>query len=183
MILLMFFAGRGKDGQAMRARIRQAIDAEPGIHVSELADRLGISWHTAAYHLGVLDKAHLVQLEKGERERRAYPVGIPPRHRQWLAALRTEQAAEVLRVLLEDPRLSVPGISRRMGYSEKIVRRQVARLAEAGLVQRHGSLRPVYEPSPQAATAVEAFGLDRRARAGTGPEAAPGLGPGLDDDL
>lgn len=169
---MLFFAGRGKDGRAMRASIRNVVQANPGIHVSELAERLHVSWHTAAYHLGVLARLRLVQLEKNGRERRVFPMGVPPRHRQWLAALRDEDAAEVLRILLRDPRLSVPVLSRRMGFSEKIVRRQVERLAEAGLVERRGQLRPVYEPSPQAAGDGEARWLERRL-------GLPSMGPDL----
>jgi predicted transcriptional regulator len=160
---MMLFAGAGKDGRAMRDRIRAEVAREPGIHVSELAQRIGVSWHTTAYHLGVLAKSRSVLLEKGGRERRVFPAGMPSHHRRWLVALRSEEAAEVLRLLLKDPRQSVPVLSRRMGFSEKIVRRQVARLAEAGLVDRLGELRPVYEPAPQARMAeAMGLGLERR---------------------
>lgn len=174
---MLFFAGV-KDGRATRARIRALVAAEPGIHVSELAQRLGISWHTVGYHLGVLARGGLLILEKRGRERRVFLVGIPPRHRQWLAALRTEEAAEVLRILLRAPRLSVPVLSRRMGFSEKIVRRQMERLSDAGLVERRGELRPVYEPSPLAAGPPEARWLERQLGLaplgeGHGPPAAP----------
>jgi predicted transcriptional regulator len=151
---VIFFAGRGKgskDGQASRARIRELVQAEPGIHVSQLADRLGLSWHTIAYHLRMLETTRDIVLEKEGRERRAYPAGISYVHRRWLAGLRTARAADVLRSLLDDPRQTVPALSRRMGYSEKVVRRQVANLAEAGLLERHGKLRPVYELSREAA--------------------------------
>lgn len=178
---MLFFAAGGKDGKATRARIRALVQDEPGIHVSEIADRLGISWHTVGYHLGILARSRVVQLEKGGRERRVFPMGIPPRHRQWLAALRTEQAAEVLRILLRDPRLSVPVLSRRMGFSEKIVRRQVERLAEAGLVERRGELRPVYQPSQQAAASHEARWLERRLGLLDADERPRGSPP--DDDI
>ena len=169
----MLFLVVGKDGRATRGRIRTLVQDEPGIHVSEIAERLAISWHTAGYHLGILARSRLVHLEKNGRERRVFPSGLPPRHRQWLAALRTEQAAEVLRILLRDPRLSVPVLSRRMGFSEKIVRRQVERLAEAGLVERRGELRPVYQPSVQAVAGPETKWLERRL----------GLPPLGDDDV
>ena len=159
---MLFFAGRGKDGRAMRARMRELIQAEPGIHVAELAQRLAVSWHTAAYHLGVLVKTRVVQLEKGDRERRAYPAGISARHRQWLAALRADQAVEVLRNLMEGTPLSVPVLSRRMGFSEKIVRRHVERLADAGLLQRRGELRPVYEANPNLEATDDRPWLERR---------------------
>lgn len=149
--MTLFFVARGRDGAASRALIRAVVDAEPGIHVSRLADRTGLSWHTIAYHLRMLEATGILAVEKRGRERRAYPVAVSEVHRRWLAGLRTERAADVLRSLLEDPRQSVPALSRRIGYSEKVVRRQVANLAEAGLLERHGTLRPVYELSPDAA--------------------------------
>ena len=182
MLPFLSFAWRGKDGRASRALIRATVEAEPGIHVAQLADRTGLSWHTIAYHLRILQRQGLLQLDKDGRERRAFPVGLPPRHRQWLAALRIEPAAEVLRILLDDPRQSVPVLSRRMGYSEKVVRRHVANLAEAGLVQRHGQLRPVYELSRAAEPALAEW-LRRRPEPGAhlpegpGPDDGPPLGP------
>ena len=106
--MMLFFAGRGRDGRGSRALIRAMVEAEPGIHIAELAQRTGLSWHTTAYHLRLLEKQRVVSLEKGQRERRAFPAGIPDLHRRWLAGLRTDKAAELLRSLLEDPRQTVP---------------------------------------------------------------------------
>ena len=137
--------GMHRDGAASRARILSAVQGDPGLHVSLLAQQAGLSWHATIYHLRVLERQGLVQVEKGGRERRAFPTGVPDVHRAWLAAMRLGEAVDVLRALMQDPRQSIPDLSRRMGHSEKVVRRQVANLAQAGLVQRHGQLRPVYE--------------------------------------
>lgn len=136
-----------RDGGASRSRILSAVQADPGIHVSLLAEQAGLSWHATIYHLRVLERQGLLQVEKGGRERRAFPTGVPESHRTWLAAMHLGEAVEVLRALMEDPRQTIPDLSRRMGHSEKVVRRQVANLSQAGLVQRHGQLRPVYEVS------------------------------------
>src|SRR5687768_157214 len=169
----MFFAVR-RDGAASRARILAAVQADPGIHVSLLAERAGLSWHTTMYHLRLLERRRLVQVDKGDRERRAFPAGLPTVHRAWLAALRTGEAAEVLRLLQQDPRQTIPGLSRRMGYSEKVVRRQIAHLSQAGLVHRRGQLRPVYELS-RAAEPELADWLRRRGSGGS-PADEPGEG-------
>jgi predicted transcriptional regulator len=172
-MLVLFFTVRRRDGRASRERIRSMVEAHPGIHVADLAERTGLSWHTTAYHLRVLVRSRLVLLDKGGRERRAFPAGLPPRHRQWLAALQAEEAAEVLRALFDDPRQSVPVLSRRMGYSEKVVRRHVAHLTQAGLVQRLGQLRPVYEPSRAAQPALAEW---LRRKQGDAPRMEQGLG-------
>jgi predicted transcriptional regulator len=172
--MILFSAGR--DGAASRERILAAVQADPGIHVSLLAERVGLSWHTTMYHLRVLDRRRLVQVDKSDRERRAFPRGVPPVHRAWLAALRGDEAAEVLRLLMEDPRQTIPALSRRMGHSEKVVRRQVANLAEAGLVQRRGQMRPVYELSRAAEPELAEW---LRKRDQTGPhEPSSSGGPG-----
>lgn len=134
-----------RDGAASRSRILASVQADPGVHVSQLAQEAALSWHATIYHLRLLERQGLVQVEKGGRERRAFPTGVPDAHRAWLAAMHLGDAVEVLRALLQDPRQTIPDLSRRMGHSEKVVRRQVANLSHAGLVQRHGQLRPVYE--------------------------------------
>jgi predicted transcriptional regulator len=156
------------------------VEAEPGIHVSELADRVGLSWRTTAYHLGVLQRSRLIHVDKQSRERRAFPAGIPPRHRQWLAAVRLDHATDVLRLLLADPRQSVPALSRRMGYSEKVVRRHLTNLAEAGLVERQGTLRPLYGIDRSAAPTLVQW-LRGDDRGGALQPLGDGLDPRRDD--
>jgi predicted transcriptional regulator len=148
MIPLLFLAER-RDGAGSRVRILHEVRQDPGIHISLLAKRSGLSWQTTRYHLRILQTQGLVQVDKGGRERRAFPLGVSTTHRSWLAALRTGEAAQVLRLLLADPGQTIPAISRRMGHSEKVVRRQIANLSQAGLVQRRGHLRPLYEPAVQ----------------------------------
>ncbi|MEA3165232.1 MAG: hypothetical protein QOJ26_76 [Thermoplasmata archaeon] len=173
MLFLLFGA---RDGAASRERILAAVLADPGVHVSLLAERVGLSWHTTMYHLRVLDGRRLVHVDKSERERRAFPRGLPPAHRAWLAAMRDDDAAEVLRLLMEDPRQTIPALSRRMGHSEKVVRRQVANLAQAGLVQRRGQMRPVYELSRAAQPELSEW-----LRKGGGPGAGEDLADEPDD--
>jgi predicted transcriptional regulator len=145
--MILFFAAERRDGIGSRDRILQAVREDPGIHISLLAKKAGLSWQTTRYHLRILAAHGLVQVDKGGRERRAFPLGVSTTHRSWLAALRTDEAAQVLRLLLADPGQTIPALSRRMGHSEKVVRRQIANLSQAGLVQRRGHLRPLYEPA------------------------------------
>jgi len=173
----MFLVSR-RDGAGSRARILAAIQADPGIHVAQLAERTGLSWHTTLYHLRLLERRRQVQVQKTDRERRAFPAGLPPAHRAWLAALRTGEAADLLRLLQQDPRQSIPRLSRRMGFSEKVVRRQMANLSQAGLVHRRGQLRPVYEVS-RAAEPELAEWLRRRGSADP-PASGPGEAPAYD---
>lgn len=82
---MLFFAGRRKDGRAMRKRLLATIEDDPGVHVSELAQTLGVAWHTVAYHLGVLAEEGRISVDKGGRERR---VSRPTRRRASAAGWR-----------------------------------------------------------------------------------------------
>jgi PAS domain-containing protein len=91
-----------------------------------------------------LESTGHVKLEKGGRERVAFPQGVPATHRRWLLAMRTFEAREVLRALLDDPGQSVPALSRRLDRSGKVIRGAIAALVRAGILYKVGWWRPVY---------------------------------------
>lgn len=175
---MLLFVQR-RDGKESRDRVLAIVQAEPGIHISELGRRLGLPWGTTRYHLAILQRRGAVEVEKGGRERRAFPSGIPPMQRAWLAALRGPNAVDVLRLLLDDPRQSVPRLSRRLGSSEKVVRRQIANLAQAGLLHRYGQVRALYELEPDAVPQVERWLRKDGAPSLQAPEHDPMEGPGF----
>lgn len=144
--MIPFLAGI-HDGRGNRQRIIAAIRADPGIHVSLLAKRVGLSWRTTLYHVVILQGQGVIDSDRKLRERRLFPTEVPALHRAWLSALRNDNAIEVLRLLAASPLQSIPDLSHRLGSSEKVVRRQVANLVNAGLVERHGHFRPTYEPT------------------------------------
>jgi predicted transcriptional regulator len=140
----MMFMASSRDGNDSRQKILAAVREDPGLNTSLLAQRVGLSWHTTIYHVLVLQRRHQVETELAGRERRVFPAGIPDLHRGWLAVLRNPNAADVLRLMLHGERHSIPELSLRSGRSHKVIRRQIANLVSAGLVQRHGKMRPEY---------------------------------------
>jgi DNA-binding transcriptional ArsR family regulator len=120
------------------------VERDPGIHVTEIAERTGLSWHTTAYHLAILRRASKVTIQRTGRDQCVFAKGIPVRQRRWFVATRSGQAREILRILLDERLQSVAALSRRTGVSAKVVRRRVQHLEEAGLVVRSGTWRPVY---------------------------------------
>jgi DNA-binding transcriptional ArsR family regulator len=154
----------GEGGAESRKRVLAQVLADPGLSVAELAARANLTWRSTAYHVRLLQRAKAVEVEQGGRTRRVFPAGLPVKHRQWLSALRIGEASEVLRLLIAEPNQTIPGLSRRLGYSDKVVRRQVANLAEAGLLERRGSLRPVYDLNPVAAPEISSWLHLRRDR-------------------
>lgn len=132
------------DSHVSRAIVQVTVEREPGIHVSEIAERTGLSWHTVDYHLGVLRRSGRVVLQRKGRNRCVFPTSIPRRQRRWLASLRADPARAILLALLEDPGQGIPALARRTGLSMKVVRRRVADLVRAGILTRAGTWRPVY---------------------------------------
>lgn len=132
------------DGPANRGRILEAVRTSPGIHVAELAKRLGLSWHTTAYHLQVLRAAGELALDKHGRDHHAFPNGLSAKDRHRMALLWPDQAKDLLASLLACRWLTIQGLAERLGWSERRVQRQVGRLVEGGLVERIGDWRPLF---------------------------------------
>ncbi|HJQ92764.1 MAG TPA: hypothetical protein VJ874_00595 [Candidatus Thermoplasmatota archaeon] len=112
--------------------------------MTQIAERTALSWNTILYHLRILKRTGQVDVHKDGRDRAVFPNGVPPRQRLWMLALRDDQARAVLHTLLESPQ-NVPALSRRLGYTEKVVRGRLLAFAKAGLLRKHGRWRPLYE--------------------------------------
>jgi PAS domain-containing protein len=132
------------DGHASRRRILTVVQADPGIHVTQIAERTALSWHTTLYHLRILKRAGQVDVHKDGRDRAVFPKGVPVRQRRWVVALRDDQARKVLRILMTSAQ-NVPAMSRQLGSTEKVVRCRLRSLVKAGLLRQRGRWRPLYE--------------------------------------
>lgn len=145
-----------RNGEATRDRIVGLVNAEPGIHTSDISTRLGLAWSTVAYHLRVLVHERRLSIVKELRERRAFPTDTPDFCRSWLGALRDDDASKVLDALLERSGQTVPELSARLGFTHKIVRRCLTNLEDVELVNRRGNLRPVFDAVLEAALRLRA---------------------------
>lgn len=149
--MVFFLAGAIRNGEATRDRIVELVRGEPGIHTLEISKRLDLAWSTVAYHLRVLTKERRLSIVKELRERRAFPMETPDFCRGWLSTLRDEDASKVLGALLERPGQSVPELSQHLGFTHKIVRRCLTNLEDAEIVDRRGSMRPVFDVNSETA--------------------------------
>jgi DNA-binding transcriptional ArsR family regulator len=159
MLLLAFI----RDGPKMRARIQAEVAARPGISMNELSSRLGVYWNTVHHHVKVLQGKKVLHVEDRGWRHELYPVATPPAHRAWLRALHDEDASQVLAALLAEPGIGVYQLSDDLGLSRKVVRTQLSRLMQDGLVDKMGHARPRYKPRepPNAMGPVLGPGLDR----------------------
>lgn len=132
----------------LRRRVVEAATAEPGLHVRELARRLGAHPKTLAYHLMLLRRGRHVQLVREGRLLRVFPIAAPviappPGTRERLVALLLEGAS---------PRES---LAAQLGVSPQAVSYHARALQREGrvAVRRRGrsveySLQPRPPPGP-----------------------------------
>lgn len=146
-MLFLAVAPKDRDGDATRARLIQAIRANPGIHAADLSERLGLAWSTVDYHLRVLRRGELIKVVKALREKHLFPLEVEPTQHMWFAALRDEGAHRVFQRLIELPGQGVPLLSQWAGLSQKVIRRQLTDLIDVGLVTKRGQARPTFEPN------------------------------------
>ncbi len=153
--MMLFLAiNREKDGDASRQRILAAIQAEPGIHAADLEERVELAWSTISYHARVLEKRGLISTEKSNREKRLFPTTIPATQHTWFAALRDDDTNSVLKRILTTEDQGLPELSADLGLPQKVMRRHLSTLKDAGLVDRTQTPKPLYFGTPDAEKAL-----------------------------
>lgn len=120
-----------------RRRIHALVEAHPGLHFRELLSRLDLAQGTLQYHLrrmvdeGALSVSHDVGFT------RYYAQGrLRPEDRPLVDALRRRYARLALAHLASEGPLTTRALAQRMGKASSTVSWHLARLAEAGLVER-----------------------------------------------
>ena len=117
-----------------RLRILQIVYERPGVSVTEVAQRLEMTWGQLNYHLSRLSSAGLLHTVKAGRHRLVFPEKEPaeaPEDR----ALVLERTARALALLIVDnPQVTVTDLVRLSGASPRVVYYHVKKLLEAGLV-------------------------------------------------
>lgn len=155
-----------------RQRLLALVAAHPGINKSRLCDGLGVAWGTVAYHVHILANAGLVDVEAVGREVNLFPRGLSESQRRLLKALREPAALQVLEALGTVRETGLQELSTQLGVSRKVVRRHLAQLLEAGVIQDKGTRRARYAlagaPRPLSMAAPD--------RAAARPTAAPAGG-------
>lgn len=146
----------------VRARVYEAVQAQPGAMLEDLAGGLEVSRSAVEHHLRKLASAGLVTLERRRRRVHAFETGtVEPEQREALALLATDTARRALGVVAERPR-GVRELGRALGVSASTASYHVANLQEAGLVEarREGPLKRL-EPTSAGRRALERFGRGR----------------------
>ncbi|MES2155554.1 MAG: winged helix-turn-helix transcriptional regulator [bacterium] len=84
----------------------------------------------------------MLTIEKGRWDSRIYLSSIPTAERPWRRALHEDRTRLILSALSSQSAAGVRDISVAVGLSRKIVRNQVKRLVQDGVVATSGGARP-----------------------------------------
>ncbi|HLE96700.1 MAG TPA: winged helix-turn-helix transcriptional regulator [Candidatus Thermoplasmatota archaeon] len=118
-----------------RARLYEAIRAEPGIHQAALVARVGIETGTARHHLQHLVRGGLVgRMEDGGFTRYVAAGAVAPHVARTLGLMRSDTVRAVYGLYTIEPDASLRAAARRLGMSAPSVYRAKRRLEAAGLL-------------------------------------------------
>jgi DNA-binding MarR family transcriptional regulator len=153
----------------VRARIHEAIAAEPGLSLRDVSGRAGVAWGTTVFHLRRLERHGLVTSQASGGRRRFFPANSEAsRQRAGLSALFHPTARRIAVLVHDEPGIDQKTLCQRLAIQNPSASKHLARFMALGLVlpRRNGrSCR--YEPTPELASAVRLIG----------PAARMGLAP------
>lgn len=119
----------------VRARIFDRIRTEPGIHLAELEEFLGIGKGATKHHVDQLVRHKLVFVLETDGYSRVYASGHVPMHvARRLAVMRAGSNARVYEAFATRPTMSLREAARELGLSAPSVHRAKQRLIRAGLL-------------------------------------------------
>jgi DNA-binding MarR family transcriptional regulator len=124
-----------------RERLYETVDDAPGVHLSELCDRAGVTLSTARHHLRVLEDEGLIATAKHRGKRRYFLADDDGR--ELAAAMADDAAATVLETLAYTGPATVSTLAGELGRDPSTVTHHLKRLDEDGLVARERDGRAV----------------------------------------
>lgn len=116
-----------------RARIREHIDANPGVHFRELTRALDLATGQVQYHLDRLDG---VRREAVNGRTHYYGASYDPWERRTIAFLRRETARDVLIALLERQTAQPGAVADGLGIARSTLEHHLDGLVDSGVVEK-----------------------------------------------
>lgn len=122
---------------ATRGRIHEVVAREPGLHASGVLERLGKQSGVGEYHLGVLVREGYLTAVTTPGFRRYFVTGrFGPNEMRAIAALREGQNQKLFEIIRGSPGIQLGELAASAGMSVPYASKGVARLVEAGLVDK-----------------------------------------------
>jgi len=143
-----------------RDRLYAAVESEPGVSLSAVADRIDASRSTVRYHYRILEREGLVEGHKLRGRRCLFPVeqriAADGDALTLTAALRDDARRDVLRGVYRTEPVSVSDLAAELDIAASTASHHLQRLDEDGLVEREETGRTVLASlTPATRSAVE----------------------------
>ncbi len=122
------------------------IQDQPGINKMALCDATGLAWGTVFRHIKLLEEHGEVQVRREGREVQVFPAEVPFEQLRHLAALREDEAMELLDVVYARGEVRIQELAIALKLSRKVIRRHLRSLCDAGLVRQSRHYHPRYGP-------------------------------------
>ena len=120
-----------------RKRIFECVQANPGIHFSQLKRELEMETGALQYHLRRLERYGVLESEEYQGKRRAFVAReLTPEERQILATLRYETTRHILLFLLEDGPARNGEIAEAVGVTPATISWHLSNLLDDSVVER-----------------------------------------------
>ncbi len=122
----------------MRAQVFQVIQANPGIHASELARRMGAGWGTIVHHLDKLEKGQLVAVRKVNNQKCFFEMGgkISRVDMAIAGAVRSDSASQIAAFVQTHPMTSQKMMAEELGISPALASFHVKKLVHMGVLEK-----------------------------------------------
>ena len=126
-----------------RRRIHDHVLAYPGLHLREIARQTALDPNHVKYHLGRLEKAHLVTSRKEDGYQRFWPTEhdergtrgrLPPDERKVLALLRRPIPLHIVTILLDREEANQRELVDAVGTAQSTLSYHLKRMERQGLL-------------------------------------------------
>lgn len=134
-ILFTRLTRRGITDHPRRQAILDLVRAEPGLEIRVIADRIGMPWSKAKYHLMTLDRAGLVLVRTLQGRSAVFLTGaLDPKRQEGAALLRRPTFGKVHATIKTRPGIDQATLAEVVGVRQPRVSKALARLTAAGVV-------------------------------------------------
>jgi DNA-binding MarR family transcriptional regulator len=122
----------------LRAQVFSTIQANPGIHASELARRLGVGWGTIVHHLDRLEKGELVAIRKVNNQKCFFEMGgkVSRLDMAVAGAVRGDSASQIAAFVQSHPMTSQKAMAEQLAISPALASFHVKKLVGMGVLEK-----------------------------------------------
>jgi DNA-binding transcriptional ArsR family regulator len=141
---VIFLAFRNPRESVTRRLILAAIESQPGCTKAEICRTTGLSWGSVSHHIRRCTRLGHVRAIKTDRKVFLYLPTIHSDQMTMMRLLRNDVVQRLVSEVRGHPGTGINALSRSLDVSRKIIRRHLADLVYAGVMERSADYRPKF---------------------------------------